>query len=92
MSHSVASLAGMQGKIRETDPAEAVRCLMLFALLAVDRARFLFSREMIVRYIAAIVFQRTEDNIKLQRFQCTFRGTFQLAEEVQRKLGFFVVK
>jgi hypothetical protein len=58
MSLSAASLAEMQGKIRETDPAaEAVRCLMLFVLLVVNRARFLFSREMIAQYIAAIALK-----------------------------------
>jgi len=90
MNHSVASLAGMQEKIRETDPAETVRCLMLFVLLAVNRARFLFSREMIVRYIAAIVFPKTEDNIQNLKISVCLSGHTRLPKKSSGSWAFLL--
>lgn len=76
MSLSAANLAAMQERTQEKDPAETVKCSMLFVLLAANRARFLSSREMIVQSIAAIALQRTEDKIKYSKLQCALRGTF----------------
>jgi hypothetical protein len=74
MSHSVASLAGMQGKIREADPAETVRCLTLFVLLVEGPAKCLFSQPKAALYIAAIALQKTEDKIKNTKISVCLLG------------------
>lgn len=79
MSLSAANLAVMQGRTREKDPAETVKCSTLFVLPAASRARFLSSREMIARSIAAIALQKTEDKIQHSKFQCALRGTLFLS-------------
>lgn len=69
MNPSVANPAAMRAKTQEAIPtAAAVRCSMLFALLAEKLARFLSSREKTALFIAASALRIAEHKLKIADF------------------------